>query len=273
MRLERKRRLGPVNARAARALVALALGILTLGAALAHADITQEGVLRLSVSGKLAPQKLPRSGVAPIAVSVGWKITTSDGSAVPKLKKLRVEINRHGRFDSTGLPVCPVNKIQPASSTHALSVCRSSLVGRGSFTANVSLGGQVSYDTRGRLLVFNAKSHGRSVLLGQIYAPHPFPTSFVITFALEKLAHGTYGTALSATLPKALSNWGNLTGIEMTLSRRFSYGGHSHSYISSGCPAPPGFPGAVFPLARASFSFTEATPLTSVSSATCKASG
>jgi hypothetical protein len=259
-----------MSARAARPFVALALGILALGAAFAHADITQEGALRLSVNGKLAPQKLPRSGVAPIAVSVDWKITTTDGSAVPKLKKLRVEINRHGRFDSTGLPICPVDKIQPASSAHALSVCRSSLVGKGHFTANVALKGQVSYDTRGPLLVFNGKSHGKPVLFGQIYSPHPFPTSFVITFGLEKLAHNTYGTALSATLPKALNSWGNLTGIEMTLSRRFSVGGRSHSYISSGCPAPQGFPGATFPLARTSFAFAGGGKLVSTLTGNCK---
>ena len=249
------------------------LGLLSGVAALAHADITQQGALRLSVNGKLAPQKLPRRGVAPIAVSVDWKITTTDGSAVPKLKKLRVEINRHGRFDSTGLPICPVDKIQPASSAHALSVCRSSLVGKGHFTANVALKGQVSYDTQGPLLVFNGESHGKPVLFGQIYSPHPFPTSFVITFALDKLPHGTYGTALSATLPKGLAAWGNLTGIEMTLSRRFGYGGQRHSYISSGCPAPKGFPGAVFPFARASFAFAGGRRLSSTLTRSCRVRG
>jgi DNA-binding beta-propeller fold protein YncE len=248
------------------------------GAAAAGPPATASGTiqrdsLRLTLGGELSPRKLPRSGDAPIAVSVGWSIATTDGSAVPKLRKLRVEINRHGRFDSTGLPVCPVNRIQPASSSRALAACRPALVGKGTFTAEVALRGQEAYAAQGRLLVFNGQSHGRPVLLGQIYSPHPFPTSFVIPFAVKKLAHGTYGTALDATLPKSLAAWGNLTGIEMTLSRRYGFGGKRHSYISAGCPAPKGFSKATFALARTSFDFGAGTKLSSAFTSTCRARG
>ena len=67
--------------------------------------------------------------------------------------------------------------------------------------------------------------------------------------------------------------WGRLTGLEMTLSRRYRYKGRRHSFISSGCPAPRGFPGAVFPLARTSFSFEGGTKLSSVFTSTCKVRG
>ena len=70
---------GANRGRAARA--ALALACLTLlGAALAQAEVTQEGSLRLALSGKLSPRRLPRQGDAPIKVSVNWKITTTDGT-------------------------------------------------------------------------------------------------------------------------------------------------------------------------------------------------
>jgi hypothetical protein len=35
----------------------------------------------------------------------------------------------------------------------------------------------------------------------------------------------------------------------MRLDRRFRSGGRTHSYLAADCPAPAGFPGAVFPLA------------------------
>jgi hypothetical protein len=233
-------------------------------------EVTQKGVVRLGVSGKLSPHRLPRSGAAPIAVSVNWKIATTDGSAVPQLKKLGIEINRNGRLDFTGLPICPYERIQTASSARALAACRSALVGDGSFSADIALKGQEPYSTRGRLLVFNGESHGRSVLLGQLYSPHPFATSFVITFAVDKLGHGPYGTALTATLPKALASWGNLTAIDMKLSRRYTYRGERHSFISGSCPAPTGFSGAVFPLSRTSFDFAGGTTLSSTLTDTCK---
>ena len=236
-------------------------------------EVTQRGPLRLSVNGKLSPKRLPRKGVAPISVSVGWQASTIDGSPLPKLQKIRIEINRHGRFEQTGLPTCPYNRIQPASSSRALSNCRDALVGQGSFSADIALKGQEPYATKGRLLVFNGQKGGRPVLFGQIYSPYPFATSFVIVFKVQKLGGGTYGTALSATLPKALASWGNLTGIEMRLSRRYSYNGKRRSYISAGCPAPKGFRQAVFPLARASFGFSGEGELSSVLTSTCKAKG
>jgi hypothetical protein len=237
--------------------------------ALATAEVTQKGTLRVTVSGKLSPQRLPRSGSAPIAVSVGGQITTTDKSPAPTLKTLRIELNRNGHLDSTGLPLCPIAAIQTASSARALSACRSSLVGQGSFSAEIALPGQDPYPTKGRLLAFNGKQHGKPVLFGQIYSPSPFATSFVIVFAIAKEAKGTYGTALTAPLPASLRSWGNLTGIELTLSRRYSSGGERHSYLSAGCPAPQGFPGATFPFARTSFGFEEGRTLSSTLTRSC----
>jgi hypothetical protein len=253
------------------ALVALALMLGIAG--LAHAEIAQKGTLRVTVAGKLAPKALPRKGAAPISVSVGGQITTTDQSPPPQLKTIGVELNRNGRLDYAGLPTCPYDRIQPASSQRALSACRAALVGKGSFSAEISLAGQEPYPTKGKLLLFNARQGGKTVLFGQIYSARPFATSFVIVFSVKALAKGSYGTALEATLPAALSTWGNLTGIEMTLSRRYNANGHSHSYISAGCPAPKGFGGAVFPLARTSFGFAGGEELTSVLSGTCKVRG
>jgi hypothetical protein len=235
--------------------------------------ITQKGNLRVAVSGKLSPKRLPRDRVAPIAVSVGGRITTTDGTLPPQLKTMRIELNHNGKIDYAGLPTCVYSKIQPGSSSRALTNCRPALVGRGSFTANITLAGQEPYPTRGRLLVFNSLRGGKPVLFGHIYSSSPFATSFVIVFRIERLKGGTYGIALNAPLPKAMDAWGSLTGLEMTLSRRYHYKGRSHSYISSGCPAPRGFPGAVFPLARTSFAFEGGTKLSSVFTSTCKVRG
>ena len=265
---------GPQKLDSARFAAALtALIALVGGGALAQAEIAQKGNLRITVNGKLSPKKLPRRGTAPIAVSVGGRISTTDATLPPQLKTLRIELNRHGRLDYKSLPTCKFSRIQPGSSSRALSQCRSSLVGRGSFTANITLAGQEPYPTRGRLLVFNSTRGRKPVLYGHIYSPKPFATSFVIVFKVQRIRKGTYGTALNAPLPRAMDAWGRLTGLNMTLSRRYSAGGRRHSFISSGCPAPKGFPGAVFPLARTSFSFTGGKKLTSTLSSTCKARG
>jgi hypothetical protein len=242
-------------------------------AVLARAETTQNGNLRVTVSGKLAPKKLPRDGVAPISVSVGGQIATTDETLPPTLKSIRIELNRHGRLDYKGLPTCNYGRIQPGSSSHALAGCRSSLVGEGTFSADITLSGQEPYPTQGKLLVFNSVKGGKPVLYGHIYSAHPFATSFVIIFKVSQLKKGTFGIALNAPLPKAMKAWGRLTGLEMTLDRRFNYKGKSHSYISSGCPAPKGFSATPFQLARTSFAFAGGKALSSVLTGECRVRG
>ncbi len=233
----------------------------------------QKGNLRLSLEGQIAPQALPRVGRAPVAVTLGGHISTTDGSQPPQLKSIRIELNRGGHLESRGLPICPPGRIRIASSARALAACRAALVGSGHFEADIALAGQQPYPTEGRLLAFNGRLGGRPAIFAHIYSPRPFATSFVIVFTVSKGGHGRFGTVLSASLPRALGNWGYLTGIEMKLSRHYAYRGSRHSFISAGCPAPKGFPGAVFTLARATFSFTGGPSLGSSLTRSCRVRG
>jgi DNA-binding beta-propeller fold protein YncE len=218
--------------------------------------IVRKGNLQVKVSGAISPKRLPRQGTAPVAVSVAGEISTTDESPPPELRKLEIELNRHGGLETTGLPLCKVPEIHPASTQRALKACKASLVGTGSFAVDVVLAGQEPYPTKGRLLLFNGTFKGRHALLGQIYSAHPFATSFVIPFSIQAQKKGRYGLALTARLPEALISWGRVTGLSMRLSRRYSYGGKRRSFAEAGCPAPKGFPGALFTLARTTFSFS-----------------
>jgi len=258
--------------RRARLLLALAALSLLTTAALAGAEIAQKNGARVKVSGSLSPQLLPRQGTAPITVSVGGEISGVQGSPTPTLERLKIELNRNGKIETKGLPICPYEAIQPASTQRALRACRSALVGRGSFTAEISLTGQEPYPTKGTLLAFNGREGAKPVLFGQIYAPRPFATSFVIVFEVGK-GKGEFGTVLSAALPPSLLSWGNLTGIELGLSRRYSSGGEPRSYISAGCPAPKGFAKVTFPFARTSFDFQRGPTLSTTLTRSCKARG
>lgn len=260
--------------RRARAGAALGLvAALLTAAAVARAELVQKGDLRLAVSGKISPKRLPRAGVAPIAVGLGGRISTTDGSLPPQLKSLRIELNRHGRLETRGLPECRLAQIQPASTARALTACRPALVGRGSFSVDVLLGGQEPYPTKGALLLFNGAYRGRPALLGQIYSAHPFANSFVIPFQVNRSGHGRYGIALSARLPRAFTDWGHVSGLALRLARRYSYRGQRRSLISAGCPAPEGFGGAVFTLARTTFAFAGGQKLSSTLTRSCRVRG
>ena len=218
-------------------------------------SIVRKGNLQVKVSGGISPKRLPREGTAPVSVSVAGEISTVDHSPPPELRKLKIDLNRHGGLETKGLPLCHIDEIHPASTQRALSACKASLVGTGSFSVDVVLAGQEPYPTTGRLLLFNGVFKGKHALLGQIYSAHPFATSFVIPFQIQEKRKGRYGLALTAKLPQALISWGRVTGLAMKLQRRYSWGGKRRSFAEAGCPAPKGFGAALFTLARTTFSF------------------
>lgn len=235
--------------------------VLAIGT-LADAEVIQRGNLRVRFDGRMTPRSLPRTGTAPVAVSVGGTITSTDGTVLPQLRRVVIGINRHGRIDATGLPVCRIAQIQPATTRHALRACGRSLVGEGSFSSKIILPEQAPFPSAGTVYAFNGTFRGSPAILAHIYGTKPAPISFTLPFRIRR-GRGTFATTLYASLPHFTGRWGYVTGLRMTLRRRYSYRGRSRSYISAGCPAPAGFPGAVFPLARARYRFADGRQLSS----------
>lgn len=242
----------------------LALGLATL----AQAEIKQQGDLRISFDGELTPHALPRTGSAPVKVAVGAKIAATNGATPPQLRRISIAINRNGHFTPAGLPICSLKEIQPSTTADALKACRRSLVGEGSFSAKVLLPQQAPFPSQGKVFAFNGTFNGAPAVLAHVYGTNPVPTSYTIPFAISP-TKGTYGTVLSASLPQVTSDWGYVTGLQMTLGRTFTYRGHKRSYLSAACPAPKGISLASFPFARARFDFGKRT-VTSTLTRSCK---
>lgn len=252
-----------------RPLLTLLVAAFFVGTALATAATIQSEGLRITALAQLKPYKLPRDKPAPIAVFVAGHLQSASGGIPPQLRRMNVEVNRHGLLQSRGLPVCQVEAIQPATTERALSICGDALIGSGQFWANIVLPDQGAYRTRGRLLIFNGREKGRPVILAHIYTSHPFNSSFVIPFAIKRISKGPYGTELSASLPEALGDWGYLDRIKLTLRRKYRWHGKELSYFNAACPAPKGAKRAAFPLAYASFYFAGRPPLGATVNKTC----
>jgi hypothetical protein len=245
-----------------------ALALLAVAGA-ARAAVVQEGNLRISISTRLSPYKLPRVGTAPITAFIAGHVFTADGQTPPQLKRMDIEINRHGHIETEGLPVCRLSQIKATSTEKAIAACGESLVGAGHFWASVVFNEEARpYNTTGRLLAFNGRKAGKPVLLIHIYTTQPFPSAFVVTFSIEQVDDGPYGTELSASLPQALGDWGFVNRIKMNIGRDYTYEGRRRGYLEAACPAPKGSRTAVFPLALANFVFEE-TQLSSIVTKSC----
>lgn len=252
----------------AAALLAAALAL----ASLAQAEVVQSGSIRVKFSGAIVPHRLPRHRNAPIKVSVGTKIVPLKKKVAPQLRRLEIAINKNGVLDPTGLPVCPLDVLQPSTTTDALRNCRRSLVGEGLFEAKVLLKGQASFPSKGKLYAFNSRIHGRPAILAHVYGTQPAPVSFTLVFEVHK-SKSTLGTVLAASFPDVTNGSGYVTGLSMTLGKSFSFRGHLHSYFSASCPAPKGFSRVSFPFARATLAFTGGKKVSKTLTRSCGARG
>jgi hypothetical protein len=257
--------LGPVDPRTMPA----APGRRTARTMAQSSEVEQREGVRISVDGKLTPHALPRHGTAPVRVAVGVKVAAVGGGAPPQLRKIAIAINRHGRFDPAALPRCPLREIQPSTNSGALKTCRRALVGEGSFSANVLLPEQSPFPSAGKVYAFNGVFHGRPAILAHVYGTQPVPTSYTIPFELTPLK-GTFGTLLSAALPRSTSQWGYVTGISLDLKASAVRG---RPYLSAGCPAPKGSSEAPFPFARVTISFTGKPNISTTANRSCTVRG
>lgn len=254
------------------ALCGASLVLLAGPASLGSAEVFEQQGVRVSVTGKMTPTALPRSGTVPIGVSFGGEISSRRPDGPPKLTKLTIAINRQGRLDTRGLPRCRLGHIDPSTTREAYAACRSALVGEGSFSANVKIPEQSPFPSEGKVLAFNGRLRGKPAILAHIYGTKPVPTSYVLPFEVRR-SGGTYGTLLEASLPDVTGEWGYVTGIAMSLQRRYSFHGESRGYLNAGCPAPRGISRVGFPLARTSFVFEGGLTLAPILNRTCKVRG
>ena len=253
---------------AAIAAVALCLGAISL----AHAELTERGGLFIRFKGGISPSALPRTKLAPIAVSVSGTIKTLSGARPPSLRRIRIELNRGGVLDSRGLPVCHYRDLLAASAAQAMAACGDALVGLGAYSAETAFPEQQTFPSEGRIRAFNGLYQGHEAILAHIHGNDPGPMTRIIVFRIRRTA-GTFGTTLTGNLPDSLNHYGCVIGIHLELFRRYTFHSERRSYISAACAAPAGFGVATFPFARVSMKFANGRWLSSTLIRSCRVSG
>ena len=266
----------PASEASRRPLCAAAFSLVLLScvlalAPLALAEVVQHAGIRLGFTAAMAPKRLPRHGMAPVAVSFDTTLT-GIGGPPPMLRRLSLGINREGRLQSKGLPRCRAAQIQPTTTADALRACGPALVGSGHFSAQVGFTGEAPFPSNGKVLAFNGSEDGRPAILLHVYGTDPAPTSYTFPLLIGH-ARGTFGTTLNAELPETAGTSGYITGLSLRLERTYRFAGRRRSFLSAGCPAPKGFPSVVFPLARARLGFAGTTKISATLTGSCEAIG
>jgi hypothetical protein len=252
--------------------LALALALLP-AAATSRAETVRQGELIVSFGGSISPRTLPRTGTAPVGVAVSGHVRSDTRGPPASLRRIALEVNRAGVLDRRGLPVCQLAQILPTSTAAALAACGPARVGGGHVKGLIVLPEQPAASFQGTVVAFNGRlPNGRPAILAHLYTVRPAPITFVLAFAIEP-GRGQFGTRLVATVPPDTRRTAHITSFTLDLRREFTVDGVRHSYLSAGCPAPAGFPGATFPLVRAAYSFVGGKTLSSTLTRTCHTSG
>ncbi|HET7122313.1 MAG TPA: hypothetical protein VFI17_13805 [Solirubrobacterales bacterium] len=224
--------------------------------AISAAEVGQTGNLRVNFNADLAPRALPRDHPAPVTVSVSGRVSTTDGSHPPPLRRLEIGINRHARISTAGLPVCRPAQLQSTSTSGALERCRGALVGHGSFHTSFDFGPATTIPTSGKVLVFNSRRNGRPDLLMHMFGTTPVRATLILPVAIVHGGSGDFTTTLRTTIPR-LAGVGAITALDLELGRQYSYQGVRRSYLSAACAVPKGFSALPFPFLRGYFGFAD----------------
>jgi hypothetical protein len=256
-----------------RAWVALSLAAavaLALGTGPAGAERIQEENLVVSIKGGIVPKKLPRDHKAPVSVHLGGGVYTSDGSPIPRVNWIRLELAWRGKLDRHGLGICPPVRLDSTDSEQAIDACGPALVGHGKLYAEIFVPNQEPFGVHAHLLAFNGQTKaGRPAVLVHAYASNP-PVSFLIPFSIHR-QKGAFQTVLVTTIRRSVGPWPHVANFQIAVSRDFMYRGEKHSYLSASCPLPDFLTAGFLSSARATYSFAGGAQMSIESVRSCRA--
>jgi hypothetical protein len=211
--------------------------IALLGVNAAKADRFQLGNLIVDFQLDSAPTKLPRHENAPIDFWGSGDFGTKDGTTPPKLQEMTFEIDRFGKVETRGLPVCTQAEIKATTVSRARAVCRGAIVGTGTGAGIVEFPEQAPVPARTPLTFFNGPAVGGDpTILVHAYLTVPVPTTYLVPLRIERIHNGIFGFRIQSKFPPIAGGYGSVTHFDFRVDRRWQYKGERLSYLYARCP-------------------------------------
>lgn len=215
------------------ALVAVAsAGIATA----AKPTVVRAGTLVLKINGGVAPQRLPKNRMAPIALRISGNISTTDGSQPPAARLVIADFDRHGTVNARGLATCRAGELEARATGAAKAACRRAIVGSGKTTVRVAFPESAAFHSTGPLVLFNGGvKRGVTTIYIHAYVNVPVPTAIVTRVKVKRIRKGRFGTRAIARIPVIAGGSGSVTRFAMKIQRTFVHRGKRQSYLLARC--------------------------------------
>jgi hypothetical protein len=223
------------RARWAKVLAALAAIALLAGGS-AYGLTVRAGNIIANGDGGFAPTALPRDHDAPIKLFGHGRIRTVDGTRPSPLRKIVVELDKHGHAETRGLPKCTLQKLVATTTKQARKMCPGAVVGTGFGTAMIELPEQERIEVSSPILVFNGPEvHGNPSGIGHAHLTYPAPVTYLVQAELEKVNNGRYGYRVEVDLPKIANDYGSGVYGRLKFDRKWTYKGKLLSVANARC--------------------------------------
>lgn len=244
--------------------------VLPMVAGQAGAERSQKGNLIVSLNGGITPKSLPRHRKAPVAVHLLGGVHTADGSPIPRVNWIKLELAWRGSLSRHGLPVCPQSRLKSTDDQQAMRACGAAVVGSGKLFAQIFVPNQSPFGVHANLIAFNGQTkQGRPAVLVHAYSNNP-PVAFIIPFSIHR-QKGAFRTVLVTTIRRSIGPWPHVASFQINVSRTFHWRGKERSYLNASCPAPKQFTGGFLSFARATYTFAGGEQQTIESVRSCHA--
>ena len=194
------------------------------------------GNLIASGNGGFAPTALPRDHDAPIKLFGHGRIRTVDGTRPSPLRKIVVELDKHGHAETRGLPKCTQKKLVATTTAQARRMCPGAIIGTGFGTALIELPEQAPVEASSPITIFNGpERHGNPTGIGHAYLTYPVATTYLVQAELEKVNNGRYGYRVEVDLPKIVNDYGSGIYGRIKIDRKWTYRGKRLSVANARC--------------------------------------
>jgi hypothetical protein len=246
---------------------ALAAGACVLCAAIS-AGIAEGKVgtlipLPVEFHGSIAPVKLPRDHLAPVAFAYGFKLPAP---GAPSLAGFKLELSRNFQIDTEAVPSCGVRQLSETTEAEAKRACGKSIVGHGfESTFQTDSSGQALV-VGAHFTLFNGRYQGGSALLAHGIL-EPKNRDFVEPIQIST-NESRFLTVLDFEAPpRGFPSESAVSSLDLTFGRPHL------RYLLGKCPLPSGIHIGELKMARMTAELTNGTTLTSTVERPCKGRG
>jgi hypothetical protein len=200
----------------------------------ANAATVRTGNLVLVADGSFTPRELPRRAFAPIDFKGHANLKAVDGSVPTAVQQIVLDFDRDGKLTTAGLPTCAPAQLEEVTPQEARTRCPNAIVGSGRVDGLIAHEG-AAIAVSSALTLFNGpRQSGNATVILHARITAPAVQNFAITIPVERRAGG-YRYRATVDIPPIAGGRGAITHVDVTVGRRYRFGGRERSYTAARC--------------------------------------